>query len=176
MTSCMLIFLLLKTDDHNIFPEFQSESNPLSNILHIFSMQIEKQNKVVPFITVWALICFLPEICRIILSVKMLFFWLTEISLASDNWTCENSIFSIFSLFSGQHFVTLQIHYTAIENANIAFHKVENNVFMHSNVSFKHSNYVDIVYQSNAVSYEISVHICLILDFFQNSRFSTLKI
>ena len=70
----------------------------------------------------------------------MLFFWLTEISLASDNWTCENSIFSIFSLFSGQHFVTLQIHYTAIENANIAFHKVENNVFKHSNVSFKHSN------------------------------------
>ena len=131
---------------------------------------------VVPFITVWALICFLPEICRIILSVKMLFFWLTEISLASDNWTCENSIFSIFSLFSGQHFVTLQIHYTAIENANIAFHKVENNVFMHSNVSFKHSNYVDIVSQSNVVSYEISVHICLVLDFFQNSRFSTFKI
>ena len=72
--------------------------------------------------------------------------------------------------------VTLQIHYTAIEIANIAFHKVENNVCMHSNVSFKHSSYVDIVSQSNVVSYEINVHICLVLDFFQNPRFSTFKI
>ena len=145
-------------------------------ILKKNSLLKTKHFTVVPFITGWALICFLPEICRNILSVKMLFFWVTEISLASDNWTCENSIFSIFSLFSGQHFDTLQIHYTAIENANIAFHKVENNVFMNSNISFKHSNYVDIVSQSNFVSYEISVHVCLILDFFQNSRFSTFKV
>ena len=46
---------------------------------------------------------------------------------------------------------------------------------MHSKVSFKHLNDVDIVSQSNVVSYEIGVHICLVLDFFQNSRFSTIK-
>ena len=63
----------------------------------------------------------------------------------------------MFSLFSGQHLVTLQIHYTPIEKTNIVFHKVENNVFMHSNESIKHSNYVDIVSQSNVVSYEIGV-------------------
>ena len=42
---------------------------------------------------------------------------------------------------------------------------------MHSNVSLKHSNYVNIVSQSNVVSYEVIVHICLLMDFFQKSRF-----
>ena len=88
----------------------------------------------------------------------------------------KTQYFPSFFYFSGQHFVTPQIHYTAIENANIAFHKVENNIFMHSNISFKHWNYVDIVPQSNVVSLEKSVHVCLVLDFFQNSTFSTFKI
>jgi hypothetical protein len=47
---------------------------------------------------------------------------------------------------------------------------------MHSNVSFKHSNNNNIVSQSNVVDYVISRHICLVLDFFQNSRFSAFKI
>ena len=33
---------------------------------------------------------------------------------SNDNLASKNSIFSIFSLFSGQYFVTLRIHYTAI--------------------------------------------------------------
>ena len=79
-----------------------------------FSNRLYVHHTVVPFITVWALICFLPEICRNILSVKMLFLWLTAISPASDNWACKDSIFSIFSLFSSQCFVALRIHYTTI--------------------------------------------------------------
>ena len=84
-------------------------SRNLTRRVHIF-YAMGRQHQlctVVPFITVWALICFLPEICRIILSVKLLFFWLTEISLASDNWTCEISIFPSFLYF----LVNILLHY-----------------------------------------------------------------
>ena len=36
--------------------------------------------------------------------------------------------------------------------------KLENIVYVHSNVSLKHLNYFDIVPESNVVRYEISCH------------------
>ena len=40
---------------------------------------------------------------------------------------------------------------------------------MHSNASYKHLNYVNIVSQLEIVRYEISIHFCFILDFFCKS-------
>ena len=37
-------------------------------------------------------------------------------------------------------------------------------------VSFKHLNCVNIVFQSNSVRYKIILHVCLVLDFFENSE------
>ena len=41
---------------------------------------------------------------------------------------------------------------------------------MHLNVSFRHLNYVNIVFQLNVVRYEIKVNFCLVLDFFAKMR------
>ena len=46
---------------------------------------------------------------------------------------------------------------------------------MHSNASFKHLNYVNIVSQLEVVRYEISIHFCLVLDFFAKVKKSDPK-
>ena len=43
----------------------------------------------------------------------------------------------------------------------------DNNIFMHLNAFFKHLNYVNIVSQLEILRYEISIHFCFVLDFFE---------